>query len=51
MLEFAWAVWKRRKWLAILLFAVPFTAAASYIAGMPNIYQSAATGRTVELSR
>ena len=43
MLEFAWSVWNRRKWVAIVLFVVPFTAAASYIAGMPNIYQSAAT--------
>jgi succinoglycan biosynthesis transport protein ExoP len=36
-------IWKRRKWLALLLFAVPFTAAASVVAFLPNVYQSTAT--------
>jgi polysaccharide chain length determinant protein (PEP-CTERM system associated) len=36
-------VWRRRKWLAIHLFALPFTAATSFVAFMPNTYQSTAT--------
>ena len=37
------AIWSRRKWLAILAFAVPLTAAFSIIAFVPNIYRSTAT--------
>src|SRR5262245_43627121 len=37
------AIWSRRKWLAILAFAVPLTAAISIIAFVPNIYRSTAT--------
>jgi succinoglycan biosynthesis transport protein ExoP len=37
------AVWSRRKWLAILAFAVPISAASSLIAFLPNIYRSTAT--------
>src|SRR5256886_6115327 len=37
------AVWSRRKWLAILAFAAPLSAAASLITFMPNIYRSTAT--------
>src|SRR5678816_1931518 len=36
------AIWSRRKWLAILAFAVPLTAAISIIAFVPNIYRSTA---------
>jgi polysaccharide chain length determinant protein (PEP-CTERM system associated) len=43
VLELAWAVWCRRKWLAILVFAVPFTAGTSFVAFAPNVYQSTAT--------
>jgi polysaccharide chain length determinant protein (PEP-CTERM system associated) len=43
MLELAWAVWRRRKWLAILVLVVPLTAAASVVAFAPNVYQSTAT--------
>ena len=43
MLELAWTVWRRRKWLAILVFVVPLTAAASVVAFAPNVYQSTAT--------
>jgi polysaccharide chain length determinant protein (PEP-CTERM system associated) len=43
VLELAWAVWRRRKWLAILVFAVPFTAGASLVAFAPNVYESTAT--------
>jgi polysaccharide chain length determinant protein (PEP-CTERM system associated) len=37
------AVWSRRKWLAILAFAVPATAAASLVSALPNIYRATAT--------
>lgn len=37
------AVWRRRKWLAILAFIAPFAAAVSLIAAMPNLYRAKAT--------
>src|SRR5437867_2109967 len=37
------AVWSRRKWLAILAFAVPVAAAVSLIMFLPNVYRSTAT--------
>ena len=37
-----WAVWNRRKWLAIPVFLFPFTAAVSVVAFMPNVYKSTA---------
>ncbi len=37
------AIWSRRKWLAILAFAVPAAAAVSLITFLPNIYRSTAT--------
>src|SRR5438874_6984817 len=37
------AVWSRRKWLAILAFVAPLSAAASLITFLPNIYRSTAT--------
>ena len=43
MLELAGAVWRRRKWLATLVFVVPLTAATSVVAFVPNLYQSTAT--------
>lgn len=43
MLELAWGVWRRRKWLAIPVLVVPLTAAASVVAFAPNVYQSTAT--------
>jgi polysaccharide chain length determinant protein (PEP-CTERM system associated) len=36
------AVWSRRKWLAILAFAFPISAAASLITFLPNVYRSTA---------
>jgi polysaccharide chain length determinant protein (PEP-CTERM system associated) len=36
-------VWSRRKWLAILAFALPMSAAAGLISFLPNIYRSTAT--------
>src|SRR2546426_1280166 len=37
------AIWSRRKWLAILGFVFPMSAAASLLAFLPNIYRSTAT--------
>jgi len=37
------AVWSRRKWLAILVFAAPVAAAVSLITFLPNVYRSTAT--------
>src|SRR5437899_1137953 len=37
------AVWSRRKWLAVLAFAAPISAAVSFITFLPNIYRSTAT--------
>ena len=42
-LERVLGVWKRRRWLAIFLFALPFAAMASAVASMPNLYRSTAT--------
>lgn len=42
-LDLAIGVWTRRKWLALLAFAVPFSAAGSLVMFLPNIYQSTAT--------
>lgn len=41
-LDLLWAVWRRRKWLAIAVFATPFAAAVSLTAFLPDIYQSTA---------
>jgi succinoglycan biosynthesis transport protein ExoP len=43
MLALAWAVWRRQKWLAILVFVLPLTAATSVVGFAPNLYQSTAT--------
>src|SRR5882762_5010762 len=37
------AIWSRRKWLAIVAFAAPVSAAVSRITFLPNIYRSSAT--------
>ena len=36
------AAWGRRKWLAVLVFAFPFAAAASMIVSLPTFYRSTA---------
>ncbi len=36
------AAWSRRKWLAVLVFALPFVAAVSLIFSMPTFYRSTA---------
>src|SRR5213593_1911461 len=41
--ELATAVWSRRKWLAILTFAAPFSVAVSLVMSLPNLYQATAT--------
>lgn len=35
-------VWRRRKWLGVLLFIVPLTAAVALIMGLPDLYESTA---------
>src|SRR5712691_5455337 len=40
------AIWSRRKWLAVLAFVFPMSAAASLLAFLPNIYRSTATVRS-----
>jgi protein tyrosine kinase modulator len=42
MTEMVKSAWGRRKWLAIVVFAVPFVTAASLIMFMPGIYRSTA---------
>jgi len=37
------AIWRRRKWLAIIAFAAVFASAATVTASLPKIYQSTAT--------
>jgi len=37
------AVWSRRKWLAVLVFAVPMAAGLSLITFLPDVYRSTAT--------
>lgn len=39
----AMAVWRRRKWLALLVFSALFSAALGVATFLPNIYQSMAT--------
>jgi polysaccharide chain length determinant protein (PEP-CTERM system associated) len=43
MLDTMVAVWSRRKWLAILAFALPLAAGLSLVLFMPNLYRSVAT--------
>src|SRR3989449_2045243 len=42
-LEGVLTIWSRRKWLAILAFVFPMSAAASLLAFLPNVYRSTAT--------
>src|SRR5260370_23835550 len=37
------SAWGRRKWLGLVVFAVPFVTAASLIIFMPSLYRSTAT--------
>src|SRR5438045_1286586 len=41
--EMAKSIWARRKWLAIVVFTVPFVTALSLITFMPSLYRSTAT--------
>ena len=41
--EMAKSMWARRKWLAILVFTVPFVTGLSVITFMPSLYRSTAT--------
>src|SRR5262245_10325953 len=40
--ELVMALWRRRKWLALLAFVAPLAAGLSLTAALPNVYQSAA---------
>src|SRR2546426_1388013 len=42
-MEQALAIWSRRQWLAILVFAVPFSSAVSLVTSLPAVYESTAT--------
>ena len=42
-LDMLQAVWGRRKWLAILVFAVPIAAGVPLITFLPNVYRSTAS--------
>jgi protein tyrosine kinase modulator len=37
-----WEVWGRRKWLATVLFLLPFSAVLSLLVALPNVYRSTA---------
>ena len=37
------AIWSRRKWLAVLAFAVPLTVGLTVIASMPSLYRATVT--------
>ena len=37
------AIWRRRKWLGVLAFALPFAAATSLTLSLPSLYRSTAT--------
>src|SRR5881628_4056628 len=43
ILDLAVAVWKRRKWMGIVSFLLPFSLAVGTIAFLPSIYRSSAT--------
>ncbi|HKA07655.1 MAG TPA: hypothetical protein VKD71_10380, partial [Gemmataceae bacterium] len=42
-LDMLQAVWGRRKWLAILVFAVPIAAGVPLITFLPDLYRSTAS--------
>src|SRR5499433_481957 len=42
-LDLAHAVWRRRKWLAVLVFAAPFTVGITVVMVMPSVYKATAT--------
>ncbi|MBI2881540.1 MAG: lipopolysaccharide biosynthesis protein, partial [Candidatus Tectomicrobia bacterium] len=41
--ELAWALWRRRKWLAIVMFAMAYSAALSLVSALPDLYRATAT--------
>ena len=41
-LDRIWALWNRRKWLGVIVFLLPLTAATAVIMGLPDLYQSSA---------
>jgi polysaccharide chain length determinant protein (PEP-CTERM system associated) len=41
-LDRIWALWNRRKWLGVVVFLLPLTAATAAIMALPDLYQSSA---------
>jgi uncharacterized protein involved in exopolysaccharide biosynthesis len=42
-LELAWALWRRRKWHGVVVFAAAFCGLASLVMGLPDLYRASAT--------
>lgn len=42
-LELSWALWARRKWLAVLVFSGVFSAVAGLVTALPDLYRATAT--------
>jgi polysaccharide biosynthesis transport protein len=42
-LELAWALWRRRKWYGVVVFAAAFCGLASLVMGLPDLYRASAT--------
>jgi polysaccharide biosynthesis transport protein len=42
-LELAGALWRRRKWQGVIVFAAAFSAAISLVAGLPDLYRATVT--------
>jgi polysaccharide chain length determinant protein (PEP-CTERM system associated) len=41
-LDRVWALWDRRKWLGVIVFLLPLTAATAMIMALPDLYESSA---------
>ena len=41
-LDRVWALWNRRKWLGVIVFLLPLTAATVMIMALPDLYESSA---------
>lgn len=41
-LELAWTLWRRRKWLAIVMFAMAFSSVVTGVMALPDLYRATA---------
>lgn len=41
--DMVWTLWRRRKWMAIVVFAMAFSTAASLVLALPSLYRATAT--------